>query len=149
FYRRLPVGAEISGCDQSGSTQNGRLKEGVRRQPAVHFASRSLSAGRRSSLLEARKPNLRLSSTIPSEPCLASLVERVWKYAQVRTTAHPQLAEKGFCSYTNWMRITFDPAKRERTLAERGLDFEDASLVFEGVTVETKIGARTTMNAES
>jgi len=47
------------------------------------------------------------------------------------------------------MRITFDPAKRERTLAERGLDFEDASLVFEGVTVETKIGARTTMNAES
>jgi uncharacterized DUF497 family protein len=24
------------------------------------------------------------------------------------------------------MRITFDPAKRVRTLAERGLDFEDA-----------------------
>lgn len=34
------------------------------------------------------------------------------------------------------MRITFDPAKRERTLAERGLDFEDAALVFEGVTLE-------------
>jgi len=34
------------------------------------------------------------------------------------------------------MRITFDPAKRERTLAERGLDFEDAALVFEDVTVE-------------
>ena len=34
------------------------------------------------------------------------------------------------------MRITFDPAKRERTLADRGLDFEDAALVFEGLTVE-------------
>lgn len=34
------------------------------------------------------------------------------------------------------MRITFDPAKRLRTLAERGLDFEDALLVFAGVTVE-------------
>lgn len=34
------------------------------------------------------------------------------------------------------MRISFDPAKRERTLAERGLDFQDAALVFAGVTVE-------------
>jgi uncharacterized protein len=34
------------------------------------------------------------------------------------------------------VRITFDRAKREHTLAERGLDFEDAILVFEGVTVE-------------
>ena len=34
------------------------------------------------------------------------------------------------------MRVTFDPVKRERTLAERGLDFSDAVLVFEGVTVE-------------
>lgn len=31
-------------------------------------------------------------------------------------------------------RITFDPAKRERTLRERGLDFRDARLVFEGET---------------
>jgi uncharacterized DUF497 family protein len=36
------------------------------------------------------------------------------------------------------MRITFDPAKRARTLAERGLDFEDAVIVFEGVTVEVE-----------
>ena len=36
------------------------------------------------------------------------------------------------------MRITYDPAKRTRTLAERGLDFEDALLVFEGVTVEVE-----------
>jgi uncharacterized DUF497 family protein len=34
------------------------------------------------------------------------------------------------------MRVTFDPAKRQRTLAERGLDFEDAAIVFDGVTVE-------------
>lgn len=34
------------------------------------------------------------------------------------------------------MRITSDPVKREQTLTERGLDFEDAALVFEGVTVE-------------
>jgi len=34
------------------------------------------------------------------------------------------------------MRVTFDPAKRATTLAERGLDFEDAGIVFEGLTVE-------------
>lgn len=33
------------------------------------------------------------------------------------------------------MAITYDPAKRERTLAERGLDFEDAARVFEGDTL--------------
>ena len=30
------------------------------------------------------------------------------------------------------MAITFDPAKRERTLAERGLDFADAAEVLDG-----------------
>jgi uncharacterized protein len=34
------------------------------------------------------------------------------------------------------MRVTFDPGKRAKTLAERGLDFEDAAIVFEGTTVE-------------
>jgi uncharacterized DUF497 family protein len=34
------------------------------------------------------------------------------------------------------VRVTFDPAKRAKTLAERGLDFEDAVLVFGGTTVE-------------
>jgi len=34
------------------------------------------------------------------------------------------------------MRITFDPVKRANTLAERGLDFADAAVVFEGVTLE-------------
>ena len=32
------------------------------------------------------------------------------------------------------MDITFDPAKRDKTLHERGLDFADAAEVFEGVT---------------
>lgn len=34
------------------------------------------------------------------------------------------------------MRISFDANKRVRTLIERGLDFDDARIVFEGVTVE-------------
>ena len=34
------------------------------------------------------------------------------------------------------MSITFDPAKRDKTLAGRGLDFADAVFVFAGVTVE-------------
>jgi len=33
------------------------------------------------------------------------------------------------------MRLTFDSAKREKTLTERGLDFVRAREVFEGVTV--------------
>ena len=33
------------------------------------------------------------------------------------------------------MRLTFDPAKRTKTLLERGLDFARAREVFEGVTV--------------
>jgi uncharacterized protein len=34
------------------------------------------------------------------------------------------------------MQISYDPVKRDKTLAERGLDFEDAAWVFEGTTVE-------------
>jgi uncharacterized DUF497 family protein len=37
-----------------------------------------------------------------------------------------------FCSYAKGVKIDFDPTKRERTLSERGLDFEDASKVFGG-----------------
>jgi hypothetical protein len=36
------------------------------------------------------------------------------------------------------MRVTYDPEKREQTLRERGLDFEDAELVFSGVTLEVE-----------
>ena len=36
------------------------------------------------------------------------------------------------------MGITYDAKKRARTLLTRGLDFEDAALVFEGLTVEVE-----------
>ena len=36
------------------------------------------------------------------------------------------------------MRVTADPAKRNKTLAERGLDFNDAVAVFDGLTVEVE-----------
>jgi uncharacterized DUF497 family protein len=34
------------------------------------------------------------------------------------------------------MRITFDRAKRERALRERGIDFRDARHVFAGLTLD-------------
>jgi hypothetical protein len=37
------------------------------------------------------------------------------------------------------MRITYDPAKREWTLRERQLDFEHASRVFAGLTIDILI----------
>ncbi len=36
------------------------------------------------------------------------------------------------------MAVTFDPKKRAATLAERGLDFKDAALVFAGTTFEVE-----------
>ena len=36
------------------------------------------------------------------------------------------------------MRISYDPAKRQRTLDQRGLDFEDAATVFRGTTFEVE-----------
>ncbi len=36
------------------------------------------------------------------------------------------------------MKITFDQAKRDKTLADRGLAFEDAAVVFAGVTLEVE-----------
>jgi len=36
------------------------------------------------------------------------------------------------------MRISFDSIKREKTLSDRGLDFADAALLFEGITVEVE-----------
>jgi uncharacterized DUF497 family protein len=36
------------------------------------------------------------------------------------------------------MRVTYDPAKRQRAFEERGLDFEDAASVFAGVTLEVE-----------
>ncbi len=34
------------------------------------------------------------------------------------------------------MRISYDSAKRQKTIDERGLDFDDAPAVFSGVTFE-------------
>jgi uncharacterized DUF497 family protein len=34
------------------------------------------------------------------------------------------------------VRISYDPIKRQKTLDERGLDFESASTVFAGLTLE-------------
>ena len=36
------------------------------------------------------------------------------------------------------MRISYDPAKRDWTLANRALDFEDAAQVFDGLTAEVE-----------
>lgn len=36
------------------------------------------------------------------------------------------------------MRITYDAVKRERALLERGLDFERAREVFDGLTLEAE-----------
>jgi uncharacterized DUF497 family protein len=36
------------------------------------------------------------------------------------------------------VQITYDPNKRAKTLRERGLDFEDAALVFADATLETE-----------
>ena len=36
------------------------------------------------------------------------------------------------------MRVTYDLEKRERTLDERGLAFEDAEVVFAGATLEVE-----------
>jgi uncharacterized DUF497 family protein len=34
------------------------------------------------------------------------------------------------------MQITYDPAKRDKTFADRWLNFEDAAVVFAGTTLE-------------
>ena len=41
-----------------------------------------------------------------------------------------------YCGYNNSVIVTFDPAKRDTTLATRGLDFADASMVFAGLTFD-------------
>jgi uncharacterized DUF497 family protein len=34
------------------------------------------------------------------------------------------------------MQITYDPTKRDKTFADRGLNFEDAAIVLAGTTLE-------------
>ncbi len=38
------------------------------------------------------------------------------------------------------MKITFDPAKRDKTLTERGIDFADAAELFSGPTLDRPDG---------
>lgn len=45
------------------------------------------------------------------------------------------LEDSIICYYNKSMRLTFDPKKRDRTLAERGLDFARAGEVFAGAFV--------------
>jgi len=52
------------------------------------------------------------------------------------------LLQSTFFVYTKIMRITFDPIKRAQTASERGLDFLDAGIVFEGATVESEDNRR-------
>ena len=40
------------------------------------------------------------------------------------------------------MKITFDPAKRQAALTERGLNFADASIVFAGPTITVQDARR-------
>jgi len=47
------------------------------------------------------------------------------------------LVRLSFRSYNNSVAISFDTAKREKTLAIRGLDFADSAVVFAGATFET------------
>jgi hypothetical protein len=44
------------------------------------------------------------------------------------------------------MKITFNPVKRAVTLAERGLDFEDAAEIFRGDTLDFPDDRRTMAN---
>ena len=48
----------------------------------------------------------------------------------------------GCCRYNNYLSVAYDPAKRTATLAERGLDFKDAELVFAGPTFEVEDNRR-------
>jgi len=45
---------------------------------------------------------------------------------------------RGLCIYNKTVRVSYDPAKREWTLTHRGLDFEDAARVFDGLTAEVE-----------
>ena len=49
--------------------------------------------------------------------------------------AHGNLDWPIFRGHINSVRITYAPAERAKTLAERGLDFEDAAKVFAGATL--------------
>lgn len=41
------------------------------------------------------------------------------------------LTFRNYRIYNNYVKIEFDPEKRERTLRERGLDFADVEVIFD------------------
>jgi uncharacterized protein len=43
-----------------------------------------------------------------------------------------------FVYTNNFVSVSYDPSKREKALADRGLDFEDAVVVFDDLTVEVE-----------
>jgi len=48
------------------------------------------------------------------------------------------VVRRRLCNYNNAVSITYDPRKRQVTLKSRGLDFEDAQLVFDGPNFEVE-----------
>ena len=44
----------------------------------------------------------------------------------------------GHTKFFVYMKISYDPIKRHKTLTERGLDFEDASEIFNGPVFEVE-----------
>jgi hypothetical protein len=68
-------------------------------------------------------------------------VERGRSAPRAAFAKHPSatpLENRHLRIYTYGVRITYDPAKRDWTLIHRGLDFEDAALVFDGLTAEVE-----------
>lgn len=57
----------------------------------------------------------------------SSCADGVAQRIRVATSIAP-----GFSALHKIVRITFDPAKRDATLRDRGLDFADAAEVFAG-----------------
>jgi uncharacterized protein len=46
------------------------------------------------------------------------------------------------CIYKTAVKLSYDPVKRDTTLTERGLDFEDASAVIDGPNALTAVDDR-------
>ena len=65
-----------------------------------------------------------------------------WRKRALRPDGPPSAAQAlvrmYFRIYIYGVRISYDPAKRDWTLVQRGLDFEDAALVFAGLTAEVE-----------
>jgi uncharacterized DUF497 family protein len=71
-----------------------------------------------------------------------SLIRRIEEGLSRSTHPYPTtsalLELHNFRIYNYPVRITYDPPKRDWTLAHRGLDFDDAETVFDGLTAEVE-----------